>query len=63
MVAALEVKQLGVDGKTRIAIERAKQATRGFRLHGCFHERGGLTKAELARGMWLAEQKKQEEYM
>ena len=43
-----------VDGDTRIAIDRSST---------CFKGKGSLPKASAAKCMWLAQEKKEEEYM
>lgn len=59
----LDAKFPAVDGDTRIAIERAKKAASIDRSSTCFKGKGSLSKASLSKCMWLAQEKKEEEYM
>ncbi len=60
---ALDAKVLTVDGKTRISLEKAKKDASINRDSTCFKGKGSLSKAGLARSMWLAQEKKEEEYI
>lgn len=52
-----------VDGDTRIAIEKAKRAASIDRSSTCFKGKGSLPKTSAAKCMWLAQEKKEEEYI
>ena len=59
---ALDAKVLTVDGKTRMSLEKAKKAASVNHSSTCF-KGNAFSKSDLARSMWLAQEKEEEEYM
>ena len=59
---SLDAKVLTVDGKTRMSLEKAKEAASVNRGSACF-KKNAFSKSDLARSMWLAQEKEEEEYM
>ena len=59
----LEAKTLMINGKTRMSMEKAKQIAHIDRSSTCFKGVGSISKKDLAKSMWLAEEKSKEEYI
>ncbi len=60
---SLEAKTPMIDGKTRMSMEKAKQIAHIDRSSTCFKGVGSISKKDLARSMWLSEEKSKEEYI